>query len=539
MRIQNLSIKSRLTLSFTIILILLIIVSLLAFTGMTRLSKSSESFVERDVSEVLFASEINIEAQAAALSLLQILPNKDRNARIALYKEMDQHSAKVTELVNALKEQDPEGMDNLVSNIVKHRKDYQAAFLDTVDLVELDANEAIQHFNKHTKPALDRLLSDIKELLTQKHAHMQTKHEETETHSSQLLTLMAILSLVAIILGIILAALTSKSIVSPLNEAVLAARRISSGDFSQTAMTTRKDEIGALLHAFQGITNELGSLIASIKHSSESVEDSASHLNEPVQAVVAASNNQSQAATEITTLIHNFIDENAQAANTASEAKHQAELARDLASEGCRRITSASQEFGKIADTINRSADSVEGLRQQAVSVREMVTSIKEIAEQTNLLALNAAIEAARAGEQGRGFAVVADEVRNLASRTAQATTEINDIIDAIDGSTQLAVEQIGAGRQEMEAGVQLIEDMVEPLMELKSGSQASLEQLELLSEAIIKQAQDSQLIGQNIREIGELAKENCTEVNSVSGYTLTLKEVSSNLGEQVRRFVL
>lgn len=539
MGFQDFSIKTRLTLSFAIILILLIIVSLLAFTGMTRLSESSKSFVEEDVSQVLFVSEINLEAEGAALNLLEILSNKDRNARIALYKEMDQHNKRVSELVATLQEKDPTGMNQLVSDIVRDREAYKKAFFETVDLVEIDPDAAIKQYNAETKPTLDRLLSDIKLLLETKQKHMMMEQDKSETESNQLLTLMAALSAIAIILGLGLATRTSKSIVTPLNDAVAAARRIAAGDFCQSNVNQRKDEIGDLLHAFQDITNDLGSLIASIKHSSESVEDSASHLNAPVQAVVAASNNQTNAVSQIDRLIHRFVDENAQAANTANKAQHQAELARDLASEGCQRITSASQEFGKIADTINRSADSVEGLRQQAVSVREMVTSIKDIAEQTNLLALNAAIEAARAGEQGRGFAVVADEVRNLATRTAQATTEINDIIDAIDSSTQQAVDQIGAGRQEMEAGVQLIQDMIEPLMELKSGSQASLEQLELLADVVTNQAQESELIGQNIRDIGQLAEENCTEVNSVSGYTEALKEVSSDLGSQVRRFVL
>ncbi len=539
MHLSNLPIKARLTVCFAIILILLISISVIAYLGMTRLSQSSETFVEQDVSEVLFASDINIKAQAAALSLLQILPNKDRSARIALYKEMDGHNKELTELVSALQQQDPEGMDTLVSDIVQHRQAYQTAFLDTVDLVELDADAAIQHFNQHTKPALDMLLADIQALLQKKQTHMQSRHDESEGHSTQLLTLMAILSVIAIVLGGLLATITSHSIVPPLRNAVEIAKKIANGNFSNTAPHNRKDEIGELLDAFQEITQDLGSLISSIKTSAINVEDSAGHLNEPVEQVVKASNHQTSAATQINELIYGFVEENAQAAHTASEAKHQAELARDLASEGSQRITSASVEFSSIAETINRSADSVEGLRHQAISVRDMVTSIKDIAEQTNLLALNAAIEAARAGEQGRGFAVVADEVRNLATRTAQATTEINEVIDAIDVGTQQAVEQIGTGRQEMEAGVQLIEDMVAPLKQLKTGAQASLEQLELLTEAVNKQAQDSEKIGENIKTIGALAEENRTAVTSVSQFTQGLKSVSATLSEQVKRFVL
>jgi len=121
MNLQSLPIKTRLSLCFAIILAFLVIISCLAFVGINKQAKASKDFVEHDVSQVLLVSEITIEAEAAALNLLEILSNKDRNARIALYKEMDQHNNRVSELVNTLQEQDPANMNKLVAQIAKDR----------------------------------------------------------------------------------------------------------------------------------------------------------------------------------------------------------------------------------------------------------------------------------------------------------------------------------------------------------------------------------------------------------------------------------
>ncbi len=532
--VNDLRISLRLGIAFSIILLLLVTISLIAFSGMSKLSVGAKQFAREDVQEVVLASQIKIEAQAAALRLLQILPNKDRDSRIKLYSLMDQHNRRVDQLLGELEEQSNEP---LVEEVVASRTKYKTAFLETVDFVEVDPETAIQQFNSDTAPALEALLTNIASLLKAKQAEMLTEQQQLEQDSDQALSIVTVLSVIAVLLGGILALLTSRSISLPLRETVEVAKQISNGDLTYRTEQISKDEVGDLMVAFNSINQGLGELVSSISRSAETVSNTADSMEEPVAKVDQASNQQDLSVADIDSAIQGFTQNSAQAATTAQEAKVQAEAARDLAQEGKALIGKASKEFQMIASTINRSADAVEALRERAVSVREMISTIGSIAEQTNLLALNAAIEAARAGESGRGFSVVADEVRNLANRTTQATEEINQVIDAIDRETGNAAQQITDGRQQMEAGVELIENMVQPLTDLSTGSDASLLQLEALESAVTNQAEESRQICENISSIGQLSKENKSAAEAVATLTRELKTVSQDLIGKVRQF--
>ncbi len=529
----------RLGASFALLLVLLLIITIVSISQMKVQYQSSENFVTQNVSRVLLSSKINIHAQSAALSLLQILSTTEREQRIPLYKEMDEQNNRLNDIISQLTNEANQSKTSHIDKLVKNREQYRRAFLETVDLIELEPSEAMTQFSRDTRPALAALLNTINIMLEDESDEMHREHELTKSDNEQARNTIIILSVVAFLLGCALAYLVSRSITVPLKQSVALAKKIASGDLTPARFPQRNDELGELTQALDQMQQQLSSLISSIQTSSVQLQESSTMLSTPVGSVESGSLAQQTAVVDIIDVINEFTQQINQSATTAEEAKQQSENASNLAAKGSQLICEATTEFENISRSISNSAEAVETLKERAISVRNLITTVREIADQTNLLALNAAIEAARAGESGRGFSVVADEVRSLAGRTGQATSEINDVIDAMDKETHIAVERIVTGREEMENGVELLQQMVEPLSELDKGAKISLAKLEDLEHAVIQQSNESNKIRDNVTRIGEMSSENQAAVALVASETHKLSDLSDKLANQISKFNL
>lgn len=535
--LSNLRIGQRLGVSFLLILTLLFIISGVAIDRMKTSSAASKQFIEHDVQRVTLSSEMNIEAQAAALRLLQILSTSDWDQRVQLYRDMDTHLEQLDGVINQFAEVKTTGLNEKFDALLDSKATYRTAFLATVELVEIEPEQAAEHFSEQTQPALNAFLGAIEALSMQQQMLMMQEQITVEQEGQQAQQWVMLLSGVALFLGISLALVVSHSIVKPIRGVVEGVRRLASGDLRAPELPQGRDEISDITQALTETCLNLDQLIMAIHHSSDKVSDASDTIQQPVAKIQAGSNSQEQAVERISDTINTFSAESIQVAATAEEAKKQAQQGHDLALDGQQRIHLVTEEFDKIASAISLSAHSVETLQESAASVRQLVTTVREIAEQTNLLALNAAIEAARAGESGRGFSVVADEVRNLATRTGTATVEINNVIDKIDKETNEAVNSMVEGRSEMDRGVLMVAEMVKPLSELSEGAKISLAQLEELEEIAAKQANDSINIKAEIEHIDSIASDNKQVVNDLALTTDTLSAQSSELIEQVSKF--
>ncbi|MDR7090356.1 methyl-accepting chemotaxis protein [Cellvibrio fibrivorans] len=329
------------------------------------------------------------------------------------------------------------------------------------------------------------------------------------------------------------------SIVRPVNNVVTALRDIAEGegDLTRRLPVTGNDEVSELARCFNQFVERLQSIIASVAHTARDVSDSAVSLSQlsrenereirtqqtEIQHIVGAVKEMAGVVQDVTVSVTETADKSLQADDAAEEGK-------TLVVNTMGQITNLSGDIKTAADVIDR-------LRQETVSIGSVLDVIRGIAEQTNLLALNAAIEAARAGEQGRGFAVVADEVRTLASKTQSSTTEIREMIERLQSGSQKAVEMMAAGTNQAGNAVVQASDAshaLENITEIVSVIRDRTNQIAAASE---QQSAATRQIENNIDRISSVATHTAESSSRITTNTGNLAEMAARMAELVGRF--
>ncbi|OFZ96604.1 MAG: hypothetical protein A2Z44_06840 [Betaproteobacteria bacterium RBG_19FT_COMBO_58_11] len=226
-----------------------------------------------------------------------------------------------------------------------------------------------------------------------------------------------------------------------------------------------------------------------------------------------------------------------QVAEHARDAQNISQSSSELSTRGSDVILKVVEDMRGIAETVHESSAIIEGLGQQSDHIYSIVQAIKEIADQTNLLALNAAIEAARAGEQGRGFAVVADEVRKLAERTTRSTEEIATMIQKIQGGTKQAVASMGVGVERVNQGVSLAGQAGDAIRQIQTGAQRVGVAVTDISSAIKEQSIASAEIARNVEHVAQMSDENHAATQDNAKTALNLEELAMSLQGAVEKF--
>ncbi|MCG6577897.1 methyl-accepting chemotaxis protein [Pseudomonas sp. AF32] len=250
-------------------------------------------------------------------------------------------------------------------------------------------------------------------------------------------------SALALLVGLIAAWVITRLIVAPLRSVIRVAQQIASGDLSATIEVTRRDEIGQLMLAMQQMGAGLSSIVSGLQAGIEQLANSAQSLSAVTEQTNLEVSSQKEETEQVATAMNQMTATVHDVARNAEEAAQAAQTADDKVESGQQVVRQSMVRIEQLADSATSASSSIENLSAEIQNIGTVLSVIKSVAEQTNLLALNAAIEAARAGEQGRGFAVVADEVRALARRTQQSTEEIERLVSALRAAAQTSVQQI------------------------------------------------------------------------------------------------
>ncbi len=318
------------------------------------------------------------------------------------------------------------------------------------------------------------------------------------------------------------------------SEAAAVMQQVASGDLTAKLPTTVP---GSLMAALDGMVKSLHDLIHQVRGHANTLVQNAEQIKHASDEVAVAAEHQSDATSAMAAAIEELTVSSNHISDSARETEQDSRDAMSLADEGSHRVDQATHAIQKIANTVSEASNRIRALEERASQVSTIANVIKDIAGQTNLLALNAAIEAARAGEQGRGFAVVADEVRKLAERTALATTEIEQMINGIQTETVGAVDAMSAALPEVEQGVHLAGQASESLRSIEAGATRTLDRVGEVASATREQSAASTAIAQRVEEIAQMVDETTATIRGTAESATDLEHIAHDLMRQIDRF--
>jgi methyl-accepting chemotaxis protein len=309
------------------------------------------------------------------------------------------------------------------------------------------------------------------------------------------------------------------------------------GDLTFRLQTDTSDEIGQTSAAFNQFVAKLQDIIAETRDVVGQLGATATKLTQASNTVSASSHAQSEMSLSTAAAVEQITASIGQVAERARETSAEAKQAGVLAEDGARVVRDVSAQIHQLAGSVAENSQRIEGLGERSREIGGIVGVIRDIADQTNLLALNAAIEAARAGEQGRGFAVVADEVRKLAERTGTATVDISAKIEAIQQDTDGAVEGMHASGKRLEEVVALSAAAAASLARISDGTAAARARVEDIAHATEEESQAGAAIARNVEQVAAMAEQNKQAIGETAHDAEQLNELAGRLDKLVGRF--
>lgn len=394
-----------------------------------------------------------------------------------------------------------------------------------------------QEVADNAKVLIEKVRTTIKQVQALSDSIIQTSNSIAATifDKSNLIQMFAVV--IAILIAVFIAFLVGRSIRIPLSRILSTISAMSDGDYTQNLEYNARNEFGKLTCQLNKLRIQFADVLRQMAEASNKVKQAA-EINKVSSANTASGIQTQQKMTEaMVTSMDEMRASGAEVANAANRTHDIVLQAGDAVTNGRDVINRTIDSTKILADKIQSTGDIVNQVSTMSNNISTVIQVIRSVADQTNLLALNAAIEAARAGEHGRGFAVVADEVRSLANKTAESTNEIRKVIEGLQSSVSLAVSSMEECRSEMEISIKQTTDVNEAIQQIQSSLNTISEYSDHIVNAAAEQEQNTSEVALNIHTIASISETNVKEIDKVNHACIDLNNLANSQADAVQKF--
>ena len=534
---KNMKIRTRLMVGFGIVLSLFVVCGVITTLLLMKSDRSVKVVREESMPFALTAKDIAFHV----VQVQQFLTDVSATHDTGVLKEAEdsaqafrQNIAKFREMYRVKNDQESlrklEDLESSFNNYYETGKTMANAYVNQ----GIEAGNILMEDFDKTSIAITSM---VEEFVKQQTDEASAMTGNVQKSIGQIMVVLLVISLITIVSGFLIAWYITSSVVRPLIRAVDVSNSIANGDLTVKIESDSNDETGQLLNSMKNMVANLKKLIADIKETSSNMASASEQLSASSEEMSKGVVSQSDRSTQIASAAHEMSQTVVEIARNASSIAVSASGTANIAKEGEHIVDKSVSEVKDIAATVSESSKVMVSLGERSRQIGDIIRVISEIADQTNLLALNAAIEAARAGEQGKGFAVVADEVRKLAERTAKATSEIGSMIGAIQEEVQKSVTSMDEVSKMVGTGVEFSTQTGEALHKIVSSVSELQMMVQQIASATEEMSATSEQISGDIMAVANVSKETSTGSEQIAGASSEVARLASRLLEMGGQF--